>query len=938
MLNFDELQELKIVIDQLEKNQSIQSSDASSASEAAKKLIATLRAQTHFDQQDQEVENQINIGSVTINSESELFSTVTPNTQYHSYLLWLKNQTENVPLHSMDKSQNNPNLVRSQRPKLSRIYVKLKTRTFVDIETTFADNLWSEWLDENWRLDQTPARRPALSVLNAVSSNTNVMLLGPPGSGKSIFIRHLAHCIASAQIEGLGEWIDHLIGWEVDDWQLFPIRITLRDFARWLPDDIRHGDLELFWKYVNHVFQTLGHQSLINSAKNSFYEGKSIVLFDGLDEVYSASQRNIVEDMTLAISTVSESRIVVTTRPSSELKIDNWIESGFSKFEIASFDEDQVLEYVEFWHRSMVDTGVVTPQDAIELESRLRQALYRPDIWPMASNPLLLSTMAFVHTNEGFLSNTRAVLYKDCVELFLYHWEQLKLPKALSSQPQSIKILLNEVGLTEIDFLNVLQRIAYSLHQTKYDHSNSPTIPKDDLVKIFKDACQINKNMSSGQAWIWGEKMVNCIQERAGLLVEHEVGLFSFAHTTFQEYLAGCHLANMESYHLKTKDVLLVDHWAEVVRLSVGYLAHVTGDISKPLNLINENIPEKITDFSNWRLILFLSELILEIGVARTQKMKLGRDLIDKLRRMLVGILETAIVPSAERLGLGKTMSRIGDMRFSTNYFYLPTTFRNSHEKLLGFVYVDRGTFVMYEGTEDACEVELEPYYIARYPVTEVQYYQFILETNSIVPLHWSNGKPDRSRLNCPIVGVSWYDANLYCNWLTKKLQNQSTTTPRLGNLARLTDCIVRLPNEAQWEKAARNKSIDYIYPWGQKFDAAFANTKELEWNEPSAVGLFPEGASPYSIFDMAGNVLEWCTTRYWDHNKDVFVRNYMDSDGREDLSRNDGIPRILRGGSFRHEQRLASNGHRIRNFPVDRHPYFGFRLVLGEKNPNGDS
>ncbi|GAB4449280.1 MAG: hypothetical protein Fur0044_44830 [Anaerolineae bacterium] len=128
----------------------------------------------------------------------------------------------------------------------------------------------------------------------------------------------------------------------------------------------------------------------------------------------------------------------------------------------------------------------------------------------------------------------------------------------------------------------------------------------------------------------------------------------------------------------------------------------------------------------------------------------------------------------------------------------------------------------------------------------------------------------------------------------------------------------ISLPTERQWEKAARGgleKGAARIYPWGDEPDPNRANYDDAKIGATSAVGCFPGGASPDGVEDLAGNVWEWCRTRYREPEN-------------ETLEGGNDVPRVLRGGAFDNDVRLVRCAVRLRFTPSDRDDYLGFRVA----------
>ena len=147
--------------------------------------------------------------------------------------------------------------------------------------------------------------------------------------------------------------------------------------------------------------------------------------------------------------------------------------------------------------------------------------------------------------------------------------------------------------------------------------------------------------------------------------------------------------------------------------------------------------------------------------------------------------------------------------------------------------------------------------------------------------------------MNYPVVGVSWYEAYAYTQWLSAELGQ-----------------VIQLPTEQQWQRAAQGDD-GRKYPWGDRADKTRCNVEESAIGRATPVTKYVEGASPYDVLNMAGNVGEWCLNDWETGSQNVNGTN----------------TRIIRGSSFIYNIRYARTTSRSYYLPDARDFDIGFRL-----------
>jgi len=205
--------------------------------------------------------------------------------------------------------------------------------------------------------------------------------------------------------------------------------------------------------------------------------------------------------------------------------------------------------------------------------------------------------------------------------------------------------------------------------------------------------------------------------------------------------------------------------------------------------------------------------------------------------------------------------------------------------------------------------VELSPFYITDKEITNAQYGRFLKATGHPAPLYWQDKNLNQPEQ--PVVGVTWHDACAFAVWVSL-----------------VTGQTYRLPTEAEWEAAARGGLVAQSFPWGHlppeqdgRFLANFnPNPYEKDgFRYTAPVGSFPPNG--FGLYDMAGNVAEWCQDWYAD---DAYRHRPPDNPTGPPA----GTWRVLRGGSWYSRARDLRCAARQFALPNQADGFIGFRLV----------
>jgi formylglycine-generating enzyme required for sulfatase activity len=535
--------------------------------------------------------------------------------------------------------------------------------------------------------------------------------------------------------------------------------------------------------------------------------------------------------------------------------------------------------------------------------------------------------------------------------LLLDLWEQQRIVRDAGGNVRVIQPSLEQwLRVNKRDKVReLLNRLAYEAHAGQAELEGTADIAEEKLVMGLL-ALSEDKALQPA-------RLVEFLSQRAGLLLPRGVGVYTFPHRTFQEYLAACHLTG-PTYPAEVADLARQqpNRWREVALLAGAKAAR--GSAYALWGLVQElchEAPGAGGEAAFWGAHLagqFICETADRHNLTAAQQQQ-----VERVRHWLAQVLTQLTLPATERALAGRHLAQLGDTR--------PEVL---DVDAMQFCYVPAGDFDMGEGEELHRQHCLDyPYWLARFPVTHAQYMAFVDAggygqaewwAEAVAAGVWQDGAYtayDQRRTapgdygrafqlpNQPVVGASWYEALAFSKWLTARWRAQ-------GRLPASWQVV--LPSEAEWEKAARggltiparpllatigdlagaemeaialqdNPNAQRIYPWTDSdLTPELANYDAGEINQTNAVGRFAGAVSVYGCEEMIGNVFEWARSL----NKDY---PYDPDDGREKLARGKHDGTVLRGGSWGVPADFQRCGSRHWYAPSFVGRYYGFRLAL---------
>ncbi|MBM4457138.1 MAG: NACHT domain-containing protein [Chloroflexi bacterium] len=651
-------------------------------------------------------------------------------------------------------------------------------------------------LDEAERTAEVE-RRVGERVSGALARSQRLVALGDPGVGKTISLKFIALTLASGRgAERLGLAAPYL-----------PVMARLAHFAQVLG---REPTLSL----DNYVLQTIPKSyttGLADFVRLALGRGACMLLLDGLDEV--GDTRTTGQSLRKAVVKRVQQfadRWCTDDRP-NRLVVTSRIE-GYWSDALANCDHvelsplsppDEVKQFLLRWYDAHERQRTPAPlqatadrRTAARVANLLPQLMETPSVKRLATNPLLLTILVLISDKVPKLPQKRAKLYAICTKTLIESWRQ--------EQTDQQSRLLSDLGEGGEEIVTrVIADLAFWLHE-HYPGGAAPLAECRDRLLTYLTT---DEGYERSRALAIADGLLSFASCEAGLLCERGLGQYGFFHLTFEEYLAGYHLTRVEP--AKRHDILTKrwrdGRWREVLLLAAGQLGVVDNrqyDAGLFLNDLRSMEPAGPDDAG--RPAVLAGRALADIGASGVNPTT-RRDLMRELRQTMQDRdLETdrlhdpPRIAAAVRYAAGEAWDELGGLPDDLDAWVLCRGCADGGGDLLATKYPITNTqfdrFIQAGGYENWNYWGGRESVAWRWRMAEHNV-EWRGEGPVTQPEYWHTPRFGKDRRGYPVVGVSWYEAAAYAEWLTEQL--------------RIADCRFRItsPSGVNPQSKIRNAS-----------------------------------------------------------------------------------------------------------------------------------
>lgn len=726
-----------------------------------------------------------------------------------------------------------------------------------------------------------PSQGERVPLPELLRSQHRLLLTGPPGSGKTTFLKHVA-AVMARDLDNAPRltppWRTRVLGLDPAGPARIPGLLNLAQLAPLLdaeptrPDD-RRWLLDLLSLRNCSVSQgVIDRSDPEHGARCGRWEarlaaGEVILLLDGLDEVDEQLRGRVVAILSDANQRWARCPIAVTSRPGPTKALRGM---GYHRVTVEPLRTPEIETFVRQWVNAL--PAGRRPEGRTRQGELLNAAIAeRPELRRMAQSPVMLACLCVVHFNGGGLPQARARAHRAVFDWMLDSREAQRRRAGFSrgfAEAALTMLALSTMHRAEAQEFSFIQaaNAVDELTQDKFGRGDREA--RREYVR----------------RWLTFECEASClVDERARSKLQ-------FSEPTMQAYAAALGLARRDSGDPS-------GGWWPVVQSRLDEL---------PWYEILELLPGCLYDEISYRHTnhFFAQLLTLDTSeVLREQARVLGH------AERILEPMRAYDYELPERLQADLSALRSRVRRFLDSGWPLESRIAAR----MAYQCARRPS----RPEEELIALPGKGVHLGKHPVTVAEFARFVEaggygddaswdeegrrlrdRERWTEPASWTS---QQARPNCPVVGVVWYEARAYCEWLSRR-----------------TGLLVRLPRAEEWKFAASPDGRKY--PWGDDDPTDLYANYGRQVGAPTPIGAHPAGVGKFGHHDLSGNVAEWC-------EDELPTPDWERTIG--------GVRHVLKGGSWWEESAgtVAANDCHY-GLSKNRYDYRGFRIVVVMLDP----